>query len=303
MEWFEIRIALILLDGRNHRARPDEAGDVIDMPVGVIAFDAIAEPENRRHSQHVAEFFFNRRTVHVRVAVRVEEAAFGGEDGAFAIHIDRAALEDEMRLVENRNSQSLRYGWRHGVVLVERRKFKSPGIETEIQRGDLRFLVANHKNRPVIPAPRLVGRNVKEFHSLGWAIFQETTNRFFLLRILHIDPDNLRLRERARHRHEGRNHAVVGAGEAVAIWLWPRNPSRLVGLPFGRHPVSFFTWSLLGHSHEAFPRSSSANKAKKRKSRTIKSSPRFFAPDREMRDELSFPSCHGCFDRRCFSGL
>ena len=218
------------------------------MPIGVIPLDAVAEPKNRCHPQRVAEFFFNRRTIFRGIPVGIKKAALGGEHGSFAIHIDRAAFEDEVGIVKNWNVQSLRHGGRHRVVLVKRRELEAPGVETKIQRGDLRFLVANQKNRAVIPAPRLIGGNMEKLQTLRRAFFQKSANCFFLLRILNIDADSLRLGERVGHRDKSRDHAVVGIRKAVAAGLRPRNPSRFMGLPFGGHPVSFFGWSLVRHS-------------------------------------------------------
>ena len=51
-------------------------------------------------------------------------------------------------------------------------------------------------SRPVVAAPGLVGRDVEKLQTLGRAFFQKSANCFFLLRILNIDADSLRLGER-----------------------------------------------------------------------------------------------------------
>jgi len=104
---------------------------------------------------------------------------------------DVCGILDEMRLVKNRNSQRCGDGGGNGIVLIEWGKFVTPGIETKIQGRDLGFLVANHKNGPVVAAPRLVGRDMKKLQTLRRAFFQKAADCFFLLRVLHIDADDL----------------------------------------------------------------------------------------------------------------
>jgi hypothetical protein len=59
LEGLEIRVVLVFFDGGDDGGRADEAGDVIDMAVGIVALDAVAEPEDGFHPECVAEFFFD----------------------------------------------------------------------------------------------------------------------------------------------------------------------------------------------------------------------------------------------------
>ena len=116
---FEIRVVLVLLDGRQDGIPGNEACDVVHMAVGVVAFDAIAEPEDGFHAEGGAEFFFDRVAAEGWIAVGVEEAAFGGEERAFAVGVDRSALEDEVLEVEMPDAESGGDGGGDGVVFVE----------------------------------------------------------------------------------------------------------------------------------------------------------------------------------------
>ena len=233
LEWFVIRVVFILLDGCDHRARTDETGDVIDMAIRVVTLDTVSQPKDGGHTQILAKFFFNRGAVFRGIPVGIQKATFRSDNRSLAIPIDRAAFEDEMRLLKNRDSKCCCDGGGNGVVLIEWGKFVTPGIESKIQRRYLGLLVANDKDWPVVAAPRLVGRDVKKLQTLRWAFFQKPTDCFFLLRILHIDSDDLRSRERFGHGHKGRENPLVGAGKTVASRLRPRNPSCLMGLPLG----------------------------------------------------------------------
>ena len=233
LEWFVIRIVFIFLDGCDHRARTDETGDVIDMAIRVVALDAVSQPKDGGHTQSLAKFFLNRGAVFRGIPVGIQKAAFRCNDRSGPIPINRPAFQDEMRLVKNRDSQRCGDGGGNGVVLIEWGKFVTPSIESKIQCRYLGLLVANHKNGPVVAAPRLVGRDVKKLQTLRRAFFQKPTDCFFLLRVLYIDADDLRSRERLGHGHKSRENPLVGAGKAVASWLRPRNPGRLMGLPFG----------------------------------------------------------------------
>ena len=82
-------------------SRRDEAREVVDVAVGVVALDAVAEPEDlaRRRSVSRSTRSMSAR-VSVRVAVRVQQALLGREQRAFAVDVDRAALEHHARLAK-----------------------------------------------------------------------------------------------------------------------------------------------------------------------------------------------------------
>ena len=75
----------------------DEAGEVVDVAVGVVAEDAAPQPDGVRRAQVVGKGLFVVHARHVRIALLhlAEQAFFGGEDGARAVDVDRSAFEDD----------------------------------------------------------------------------------------------------------------------------------------------------------------------------------------------------------------
>ena len=71
----------VVFDDGGDGFRIDEAGDVVDVAVGVVAGDAVVEPEDFFDAEEVAEPLFDLLAGEVRVSVRVEETGFGGEEG------------------------------------------------------------------------------------------------------------------------------------------------------------------------------------------------------------------------------
>ena len=80
----------------------DEAGDVVDVSVGVVAGAASVEPEGLVDAEVVVEGLLEGGAslglvAEARVALldRGEEALFGGEEDAGAVGVDGAAFEDD----------------------------------------------------------------------------------------------------------------------------------------------------------------------------------------------------------------
>ena len=240
LQGLEIGIVFVLLHSGDNGGWADETRDVIDVTIRVVTLDAVAEPEDFFSAEFVPELFLNRSAVERGVAVWIEQATLGGQESAMAVGIDGSALEDEMLEVEQRQTQGFCNGRRHGVVLVEGREFVAPGVESEIQHGKLRRLVAFHKNRPVVAAPWFIRRNVEILDAVRRTGAEELANGFLLLGAADIDADDLGFRQRLHHFDEGGNDPIIGFRKAIAIRLGPGNPSRLVRFPLGRHAISFF---------------------------------------------------------------
>ncbi len=69
-----VRIALALLHHGQHHVLADEARDVVDVAVGVVAFDALPEPEDGLDAEQPLDLGLDLLARPVRVAVLVEQA-------------------------------------------------------------------------------------------------------------------------------------------------------------------------------------------------------------------------------------
>ena len=89
------------------------------MPIRVIPLDTIAQPEDFFDAQFVFQLLLDGGAIKSWIAVRIQQATFGGEKSVAAVCVDRASLEDKMLEVEEWQIQGFCDGWRNGVVLVK----------------------------------------------------------------------------------------------------------------------------------------------------------------------------------------
>ena len=96
-----IHVSRIIFDHGDDRIGSDEAGEVVDVAVRVVAEDAAAEPDRVRRAEVVGENFFVVFARHAGVALLhlAEQAFFGGEDGAASVDVDGAAFEHDAGVV------------------------------------------------------------------------------------------------------------------------------------------------------------------------------------------------------------
>src|SRR5208282_6873734 len=104
MEGRVIFALLILLDHRDHGVGSDEAGDVIDVAVSVVAGDTAIEPDDRLRTKIVGKELFISRAVHGRVALLSgrEKALLSGDESPAAVDIDRSTLQHDTTVARDR---------------------------------------------------------------------------------------------------------------------------------------------------------------------------------------------------------
>ena len=109
------------LDGGDDLVFADEARDVVDVAVGIVAGAAAVEPEDLLDAEVFAEGGFELLAGDAGVALLDfgEEALFGGDEGACAVDIDAAAFEDEAfgRAIDEGFGLALRHIVKVGDVL------------------------------------------------------------------------------------------------------------------------------------------------------------------------------------------
>src|SRR5439155_14083637 len=134
------------------------------------ARDASTEPEDLADPEVHGEQALELRARHAGVpCLRArEQALLGGEEGAAAVGVDGAALEDDVaRVAAERGlppaaaegaGERVAGGRVPPVIAVLR-----PAVEAPVDEGDV-AVVASHEERAGIAHPGAVGRDAKEVH-------------------------------------------------------------------------------------------------------------------------------------------
>ena len=84
-------------DGGDDAVGSNEARDVVDVAVGVVAGAAAMQPESLADAEVIVKGLFQLLARDARVALLNlrEQALFGCDENAFAVDVDRSAFEDE----------------------------------------------------------------------------------------------------------------------------------------------------------------------------------------------------------------
>ena len=138
------------------RARVAEARERVDVAVGVVAREiAVPEPEDTVQAEQLPQTRLDPLLREPGVARRCEQAAFGGEQRARAVDLDRPAFEDEVHGLKRRVAEAV------GVVEPARdlviegvAEFPAPAVKAEVEQQGL--VLAHDRNRPVVARPGVV---------------------------------------------------------------------------------------------------------------------------------------------------
>lgn len=139
----------------------EKPGHVINVTIGIVADDALAEPEKAGHAEVVAQDALDLLAIQVRVAIRMEKALLTGEKQSLVIHLDGAALEHHI-VHKTAELGGLFDAWRDLVIEIVGRIFPPPGVIGPIGQRHLSTGGVLHENRTVIATPRVVGRMIKK---------------------------------------------------------------------------------------------------------------------------------------------
>ena len=230
----------VFLDNGDHRVRVDETGQVVDVAVGVVADNAFAEPEDLFHTKVIAQVVFDFLLGEVRVAILIEQARLGGEQRAFAVYFDGAALEDHGR-GEKAHSEKLGDMLGYIVVEIARWIFAAPRVVAPID--DRHFLVVADEDRSVIAAPRLVGGEGVEMDARvdrGFGFFERGADVFFVVGGEDVDVDLFAFGEEFGEMGPKRGDGLERVGKADALGARPGEPGGVVARPFGGHAEAEF---------------------------------------------------------------
>jgi hypothetical protein len=89
------------LDGGDDGGGRDEAGDVVDVAVGIVAHDSAIEPDGLVDTEIVVKDALKLLAADARIALLhlAQMALFGGEQRPCAVDVDGAAFEHALRAV------------------------------------------------------------------------------------------------------------------------------------------------------------------------------------------------------------
>jgi hypothetical protein len=248
----------IWFDDRDNRGRVDEAGEIVDVAVGIVAGDTVAEPENVGGTEIIAQDIFDFGAGHPGIARldRAEEALFGGEQGAAAIHVNAAAFEDyalgrclrmpprfsfgrgarfphRFWLPEGQFQAVVGVGDEGGVFLII--VILGPGIEFPVGDGDFAGGIF-YEDGAGIAGPSAICRDAGKFYGgkIGAGIFQDVARGRF--GVLSFDEDSHAFdpREMAHDFGVDPGDRREFAGPIGAL-VRPAEPCGFVRFPFGGH--------------------------------------------------------------------
>ena len=69
-----VGVVWVVLDDGDDGSRVDEAREIVHVAVGVVALDAVAQPEDVSHAEIVPEMALDLARLELRIAVGVEQA-------------------------------------------------------------------------------------------------------------------------------------------------------------------------------------------------------------------------------------
>src|SRR5947208_3867009 len=213
------------------------------MAVGVVARDSLAEPQDVRHAELVAQDRFDLAPPEPRVSDlhrRIEQTLLGREERAPTIHIDAAALEHDVALAGAGAEQAhlaLRGRALRNARILLPVAVLGPGVELEPYDRELGARGASaHEQRPEIASPATIRRKPEELHSCEIdAHLPEHPPRLpFVRGGAHQDAGDFTRGERAHDLavHPGDQRQLAGP---IARVVRPSEPRCVMRLSLGGH--------------------------------------------------------------------
>ena len=83
-----VRVIGIFFNHRHNLGFRNEAREIVNMAVGVVAFDSVAKPENLFYPEKVAKPFLNFVAGEIRIPILIEQTRLAREQRACAVHFN-----------------------------------------------------------------------------------------------------------------------------------------------------------------------------------------------------------------------
>ena len=229
------RVLRIVRPDARDLARADEAGHVVDVAVGLVGVDAVAQPEDFFAAEIVTEHMLDRAAVHGGVAPLGQQAHLGREHGAFAVDMDRPALEHKALGAVGIDALELADLLRDLIVEIPREiepvDQTAPCVERPVH-GAQTAAVVDKKRRPAVADPRVIARHLDDAHGARQALA-----RILVLRRADADRHGFKLQNSLRHVQK-RPLRGLGAVAPVVVALRPEHPHAGLRLKLRGHPVA-----------------------------------------------------------------
>ena len=94
MERLVIFVVAIFFYNRDDGTLRNKTREIVDVPIGVVAGDAVTEPENLANAQIIPQALFDFTATQLRIAVCIQETRLGGKKSACAVPVDRAPFQN-----------------------------------------------------------------------------------------------------------------------------------------------------------------------------------------------------------------
>ena len=225
VERLAVRIVIARRRLADDAAGADEAGDVVDMTVGVVVLQALVDPDDLLGAEGFAERGLSLR-LGPAIAVGIEQRLPRRQDGAFPVMVDGASLQNEIEPLHGGVGDARDFVADRRVV--GQVVLAAPAIrgEAESDAPDVRA----RENWSRIAQPDVA---IARLHEVGGAA-QCRARRGLRLRAVDQEPDAVGLAQRAHHR----GHIAARRLEVAVPLLGVGRPGRPHGLeqrPLGRH--------------------------------------------------------------------
>ena len=174
----------------------------------------------------------------LRIAVRIQQTGFRGQQRAAAVDFDRPAFQDDPGR-EHRQLPQFCDVLGNRVVEVERRVTAAPGVVGPIRDGAFAHaaVVTREKNRAVIATPRFVSGEMMEVDAFEreFLFREQRPHPVFHVGVPDIDVHLFDLLQLLDELRVNGRHGEILVRKTDSVRARPGQPRARMRLPFRRH--------------------------------------------------------------------
>lgn len=247
---FILRILRIICPGKHDFSRLGEGTNIIDMFVGFILIDSARQPDYLFRTQHFQQFLFNFCLAHLRIASGTQQASFRGQNGAFPIAVDAAALQNEIPCIIAIHLEQIAALSGYMIVFfpwkIKAVHQTAPGVELPVHTPNGSICTAD-KGRCNVSCPGIIGGT---FHH-PYSIRQHGACRFVLC-IINQHGHRFPTGNGSGNLCKGSTCPVTAVLPGIRP-IRPDHDAALMRFKFSGHGKTVCFWCAMQQLHEAFP--------------------------------------------------